>query len=40
MKLKDEPDELTEAILTTMTLGFLEIENINPQSVRILEHRR
>jgi len=40
MKLKDEPDDLTEAILETMILGFLEIENINPQSVRISEHRR
>lgn len=40
MNLKDEPDDLTEAVLGTMILGFLEIENINPQSVRISEHRR
>ncbi len=40
MKLKDEPDDLTEAILETMLLGLLEIENINPQGVRITEHRR
>jgi uncharacterized protein len=40
MKLKDEPDDLTEAILETMILGLLEIENINPQGVRITEHRR
>jgi uncharacterized protein len=40
VKLKSEPDDLTEAILETMILGFVEIEKINPKSVRILEHRR
>jgi uncharacterized protein YsxB (DUF464 family) len=40
VELKDLPNQLTEAILATMLLGLLEIEKINPQSVRISEHRR
>lgn len=38
--LEDAPDQLTGAILETMLLGLLEIEKINPQFVRISEHRR
>jgi hypothetical protein len=40
MKLIGTPDTLTGAILETMLLGVTEIAKINPQSVRILEHRR
>lgn len=38
--LEAGPDQLTGAILETMVLGLLEIEKINPQVVRISEHRR
>lgn len=38
--LKDEPDELTEAILTTMFLGLSEIQKIYPEKIRIREIRR
>jgi hypothetical protein len=38
--LKDEPDDLTDAILETMVLGLKEIEKIYPKSIHILEHRR
>jgi len=37
MKLKGEPDDLTEAILETMLLGFAEIAKTNPEAVRILD---
>jgi len=37
MKLKGEPDELTEAILETMLLGLTEIAEGNPRAVRISE---
>lgn len=40
MHLEDAADDLTEAILETMILGLIEIENINPKSVRVSEHRR
>lgn len=40
VELEDAPDQLTGAILETMLLGLLEIEKINPQFVRISEHRR
>lgn len=40
MKLKSEPDDLTEAILETMLLGFTEIAKVSPKAVRILEYRR
>lgn len=40
VKLLAEPDELTDAIFETMILGLVEIENINPKGVQILEHRR
>ena len=35
MKLRSEPDDLTEAILETMLLGLIEIVKINPEAVRI-----
>jgi len=35
LKLKGEPDNLTEAIMHTMLLGLREIENISPKAVRI-----
>lgn len=35
MRLEGEPDDLTEAILETMRLGFAEIEKANPNAVRI-----
>lgn len=38
--LVDLPDQRTDAILETMMLGLTEIEKINPQFVRISEHRR
>ena len=40
MKLKSEPDDLTEAILETMLLGFTEIAKVSPKAVRIFEYRR
>lgn len=40
VNLLTEPDELTNAIFETMILGLVEIENINPKGVQILEHRR
>ena len=36
VKLKDPPDELTEAILSTMVLGLSEIQKIYPDKIRIL----
>ena len=38
--LKQEPDELTEAILATMFLGLSEIQRIYPEKIRIREIRR
>lgn len=38
--LEDAPDACSAAILETMLLGLYEIAKINPNSVRILEHRR
>ena len=38
--LKDEPDDLSEAILTTMFLGLSEIQKIYPEKIRIREIRR
>ena len=35
VKLLDEPDELTEAILKTMALGLYEIEKLYPEAVRV-----
>lgn len=35
MMLKDDPDELTEAILETMVLGMEEIQRLYPKAVRI-----
>ena len=40
MKLRGEPDDLTQAILETMHLGFAEIEKASPSAVRIMVHRR
>lgn len=40
MYLLDNPDPLTNAVLETMLIGLTEIAKINPQSVRISEHRR
>ncbi len=39
VKLKGEPDELTEAILQTMLLGIREIEKIAPHAVKIEENK-
>lgn len=36
VRLKNEPDELTEAILATMALGLSEIQKIYPDKIRIL----
>ena len=38
--LVEEPDCLSEAILSTMLLGLKEIAKLNPKSVRIEERRR
>ena len=38
--LLEEPDERTEAILNTLTLGLSEIHKIYPDRIRILECRR
>ncbi len=35
MKLKEAPDDLTEAILRTMRMGIEEIEKVYPDAVRI-----
>ena len=35
MKLKDAPDDLTEAILQTLRLGLGEIEKLYPKAVRL-----
>lgn len=40
MRLLDNPDALTNAVLETMLIGLTEIAEKNPQSVRISEHRR
>jgi uncharacterized protein YsxB (DUF464 family) len=40
VRLKDEPDELTETLLATMFLGLSEIQNIYPEKIRIREIRR
>lgn len=39
MELRGEPDDLTEAILETMRLGFAEIAKANPNAVRLTECR-
>lgn len=36
VRLKDEPDDLTEAVLATMVLGLTEIQKIYPDKLRIL----
>ena len=36
VQLKDPPDELTEAIMSTMVLGLSEIQKIYPDKIRIL----
>ena len=36
VRLKEAPDELTEAILATMVLGLTEIQKIYPDRLRIL----
>ena len=36
VRLKDAPDELTEAILATLVLGLTEIQKIYPDKLRIL----
>lgn len=36
VKLKEPPDDLTEAILATMVLGLTEIQKIYPDKLRIL----
>lgn len=38
--LKDNPDDLTGAILETMVLGLREIAKLNPANVQIVERRR
>lgn len=40
MKLRGEPDDLTQAVLETMHLGFAAIHEANPDAVRIMVHRR
>lgn len=40
MRLKGNPDNLTEVILQTMLLGLREIAKISPKAVRINEQRR
>ena len=39
MKLKGDPDDLTEAVLQPMLFGLTEITKISPQAVRINERR-
>ena len=36
VRLKEDPDELTEAILATLVLGLTEIQKIYPDRLRIL----
>ena len=36
VRLKDAPDEMTEAILATMVLGLTEIQKLYPDKLRIL----
>jgi uncharacterized protein YsxB (DUF464 family) len=36
VRLKEAPDDLTEAILTTLVLGLTEIQKIYPDRLRIL----
>ena len=36
VRLKDKPDDLTEAILATLVLGLTEIQKIYPDRLRIL----
>ena len=36
VRLKDAPDELTEAVLSTLVLGLTEIQKAYPDKVRIL----
>ncbi len=36
VRLKEAPDDLTDAILTTMVLGLSEIQKIYPDRLRIL----
>ena len=40
VQLKQEPDDLTEAILATMFLGLSEIKKLYPEKIRIREIRR
>jgi len=40
VSLKDEPDNMTEAILATMVLGLSEIQKNYPEKIRISEIRR
>ena len=40
VRLKDEPDELTETLLATMFLGLSEIQKSYPEKIRIREIRR
>ena len=35
MKLKTPPDDLTEAVFQTMTVGLVEIEKLAPQAVKL-----
>ena len=35
LKLKEAPDDFTEAVLETMRLGLEEIEKIEPDAVKI-----
>lgn len=40
MKLREAPDDLTEAILETMRLGLAEIEKASPDALRIRIFRK
>ncbi len=35
LKLKDPPDDLTEAVFQTMLIGLREIENLAPQALKV-----
>ncbi|SFT74135.1 hypothetical protein SAMN02910356_01884 [Selenomonas sp. GACV-9] len=35
VKLKSDPDDLTEAIMQSMLLGLIEIQKLSPEAVRI-----
>lgn len=35
LKLKEPPDELTEAVFQTMLIGLREIENLVPKAIKI-----